>query len=120
MHTVLHTGQHPNPSRMTSIKHAIAHAFGTHSKKVWRCVIGATWSIPLRFVTLTLQVAAMGTVAGVVVHIPPGAWLHVMSLGVGVGWAMRLADNLLNEYFIFESVKRFFTQSAKKEVHGSH
>ena len=103
---------------MTHIKHAIAHAFGAHSKKVWRCVIGATWSLPLRYVTLTLQVAAMGAVAGAVVHIPAGAWLQVMSAGVAVGWAMRLADNLVNEYLIFESVKRFFTKPAKRDTHA--
>lgn len=95
---------------MQRIKHAIAHAFGNHSKKVWRCVIGATWSLPLRYVTLTLQVAAMGAVAGAVVHIPDGAWWQVMSAGVLVGWAIRLGDNLINEYFVFAGVKRFFTQ----------
>ena len=95
---------------MQGLKHAIAHAFGSHSKKVWRCVIGATWSLPLRYVTLALQIAAMGSVAGAVVHIPAADWMQVMSAGVLVGWAMRLADNLVNEYFVFAGVKRFFTQ----------
>ena len=95
---------------MQRIKHTIAHAFGDHSKKVWRSVVGATWSLPLRYVTLTLQVAAMGAMAGAVVHIPNGDWWQVMTAGVLVGWVMRLADNLINEYFVFAGVKRFFTQ----------
>jgi hypothetical protein len=103
---------------MPRIKHHIAHAFGTHSKKVWRCVIGATWSLPLRYVTLTLQVAAMGAVAGAVVHIPDGAWWQIMSAGVAVGWAIRLADNLVNEYLVFKNVKRFFTLPPNKDTHA--
>ena len=98
---------------MQSIKHTIAHAFGAHSKKVWRCIVGATWSLPLRYVTLALQVAAMGAVAGAVVHIPAADWLQVMTAGVFVGWAMRLADNLVNEYLVFEGVRRFFVKPSQ-------
>jgi hypothetical protein len=100
---------------MASLRHHIANLFGSHSRRVWRCVIGATWSLPLRYVTLALQIAAMGAVAGAVVHIPAADWMQVMSAGVLVGWVMRLADNLINEYLVFEGVKRFFNQPINRD-----
>lgn len=100
---------------MASLRRHIANLFGSHSRRVWRCVIGATWSLPLRYVTLALQLAAMGAVLGEVVHIPSDDWMQVMSAGVLVGWAVRLADNLVNEYFVFEGVKRFFNQPINQD-----
>ena len=105
---------------MPSLRYHIANLFGSHSRRVWRCLIGATWSLPLRYVTLALQVAAMGAVAGAVVHIPAADWLQVMTAGVLVGWAMRLADNLINEYLIFEGVKRFFVGPSSKSFKHFH
>jgi hypothetical protein len=42
----------------------VATAFGRHSRRVWRCIIGASWSLPLRYVTLVGQLAAVAAVTG--------------------------------------------------------
>lgn len=91
-----------------TIRHVIANCFGAHSRRVWRCIVGATWSLPIRYLTLSAQLAAIGAAAGAVVHIPPGVWLQAMSAGVAVGWAIRVIDNLLNEYVVFEVIRKCF------------
>jgi hypothetical protein len=92
------------------MREQIARAFGPHSKRIWRCIVGATWSLPLRYVTLYLQVAAMAAVLGVSWQVPLTGGAVALSAGVAVGWAIRLADNLVNEYLIFPAVKSWFVK----------
>lgn len=82
------------------------------SVKVLRAVVGASWSLPLRYITFGAQLAALAMVPGVVVHVPSGpAAVAAMSAGVLVGWALRVLDNLVNEFLVFEWVKRKFFKS---------
>lgn len=82
--------------------------------KALRALVGATWTLPLRYITLGAQLAALAMVPGVVVHVPAG-WSVVtaMSAGVLVGWALRVLDNLVNEFLVFEWIKRKFLSSKK-------
>lgn len=41
-------------------------------------------------------------------RIPLEVMFTTLSAGVAVGWALRVLDNLVNEYIVFEAVKRFF------------
>lgn len=95
---------------MNNTKTRVANAFGPHSPRVWRALVGATWSLPFRYITLGAQLAAMGLVSGVVVHVPAGTVALAMTVGVLTGWALRVLDNLINEFVVFEQVKRFFTE----------
>lgn len=101
-----------------SIKARIANAFGTNSRKVWRAIVGATWSLPFRYITFGAQLAAMATVPGVVVFVPLAAVVQALSVGVLVGWALRVLDNLINEFLVFEWIKNTFTQHNNKDGHG--
>lgn len=95
---------------MNNIRTRVANAFGPHSRRVWRALVGATWSLPFRYITFGAQLAAMGLVSGVVIDVPLSAVLQAMTAGVLVGWALRVVDNLVNEFVVFEQVKRFFTE----------
>ena len=92
----------------------VATAFGRHSRRVWRCIIGASWSLPLRYVTLLGQLAAVAAVTGVTLQLdaPAGTIATAMSAGVAVGWLASLADRLAVEYMLFPAAKRFFTRGA--------
>lgn len=92
-----------------TLRHRIATCFGSHSRRVWRCLVGATWSLPLRYVTLSAQLLVMSQVPGVGVHIPTAVMFATLSAGVAVGWLLRIADNLINEYLVFEAATRLFT-----------
>ena len=89
-------------------RHNIANCFGLHSRRVWRCLVGATWSLPLRYLTLSTQLAVMGFVPGVHIRMPLEVLFATLSAGVVVGWALRVLDNLINEYIVFEAIKKFF------------
>ena len=82
--------------------------------KALRAFVGATWTLPLRYITFGAQLAALAMVPGVVVQVPAG-WSVVtaMSAGVLVGWALRVLDNLVNEFLVFEWIKRKFLSSKK-------
>lgn len=86
----------------------IATCFGPHSRRVWRCVIGATWSLPLRYFTLAAQLAAIAAVPGVQLRVPTSALLYAMSAGVLVGWVLSLLDRLAVEFALFPAVRRYF------------
>lgn len=96
------------------LMHRVATAFGKHSRKVWRALVGATWSLPFRYITLGAQLAALSMVPGVVLAVPMGVAMQALSVGVLVGWALRVLDNLLNEFLVFEWVKKVFM----KDEHG--
>lgn len=82
--------------------------------KVLRAVVGASWSLPLRYVTFGAQLAALAMVPGVAVHVPSGPTVvAAMSAGVLVGWALRVLDNLVNEFLVFEWIKRKFLSNKK-------
>jgi hypothetical protein len=82
--------------------------------KVLRAVVGATWSLPFRYITFGGQLAALALVPGVVLHVPTGwAVVAAMTAGVLVGWGMRVLDNLINEFLVFEWIKRKFLSSKK-------
>lgn len=100
---------------MSEIKIRIATAFGPHSRKAWRAIVGATWSLPFRYITLGAQLSAMAMVPGVVINIPIEVLLMGMTAGVLVGWSLRVIDNLINEFLVFKWIKQFFKQ---KESHG--
>lgn len=95
----------------------VANAFGTNSRKVWRAVVGATWSLPFRYITFGAQLAAMTMVTGVVVSVPMDVFVQALSAGVLVGWALRVVDNLINEFLVFEWIKHVFV-GRKKDTHG--
>ena len=59
-------------SPVRPLMHRVATAFGKHSRKVWRALVGATWSLPFRYITLGAQLAALSMVPGVVVSVPMG------------------------------------------------
>lgn len=102
---------------MSVDKAFVSNAFGKHSRKVWRALVGATWSLPFRYITFGAQLSALKMVPGVVIEIPLG-WLMVagMTLGVMVGWSIRVMDNLINEFLVFKWIKQFFKE--QKEFHG--
>lgn len=99
-------------------KSRIANAFGANSRKVWRALIGASWSFPFRYITLGAQLTAIAMMPGVTIEIPAG-WLMVMGMtaGVLVGWSLRVVDNLINEFLVFEWIKHVFV-GRKKDTHG--
>lgn len=88
----------------------VATCFGRHSRRVWRCVIGATWSLPLRYLTLAGQLAAIAMLPGVSLYVPDGAMAQAMTAGVLIGWAASVADRLAVEYCLFPAVRRFFVK----------
>ena len=92
----------------------VATAFGRHSRSLWRCIIGASWSMPLRYLTLLGQLAAVAAVTGgsIRLDVPLSTLLAAMSAGVLVGWLASLADRLAVEYCLFPAAKRFFTRTA--------
>jgi hypothetical protein len=94
------------------LRRQIATCFGRHSRRVWRCIIGATWSLPLRYITLAAQLAAIATLPGVSMHLPAHGLVQALSMGVAIGWAASLADRLAVEYCLFPALRRFFVGQA--------
>lgn len=90
-----------------TMRHAIATAFGRRSRPVWRAVIGASWTLPLRFPVLAGQLAAVAAVQDATQH--TGA---ALAAGVAVGWAASLLDRLAVELALFPAVRRFFVKDA--------
>lgn len=52
---------------------AIANCFGRHSRRIWRCIVGASWALPLRYITMTAQLAVIASVPGVLLQVPAHA-----------------------------------------------
>jgi hypothetical protein len=82
--------------------------------KLTRALVGATWSIPLRYITYGAQLSATAMVAGVHIHVPMDAMLLAMTAGVMTGWALRVLDNMINEFLVFEWIKRRFFSRGKE------
>jgi len=78
------------------------------STRVCRSLVGATWSIPLRYVTLSAQLASVAYVAGIEINIPSDVLFFALSAGVVTGWALRVIDNLLNEFLVFAAISQIF------------
>jgi len=89
---------------MTFWRPMFATMFGKQSNKVWRSVIGATWTLPLRFAVFAAQLAAYG--------LTPGSHAEKLLAGVAVGWAAAVVDRLVNEFGIYPAVRRFFVKGA--------
>jgi len=83
--------------------------------RFWRAVIGATWSIPLRYVTLSAQLASIALVTGISIDIPADLLFYALTAGVMTGWAIRLIDNLLNEFLVFEAIRKKFFKGSEHE-----
>ena len=83
--------------------------------RFWRSVIGATWSIPLRYVTLSAQLASIALVTGISIDIPADLLFYALTAGVMTGWAIRLIDNLLNEFLVFEAIRKKFFKGSEHE-----
>lgn len=83
--------------------------------RFWRAVIGATWSIPLRYVTLSAQLTSIALVTGIGIDIPAGLLFYSLTAGVMTGWAIRLIDNLLNEFLVFEAIRKKFFKGSEHE-----
>ncbi len=90
-----------------SARQAIATAFGRHSRPVWRAIVGASWTLPLRYVVLAGQLAAVTAAQSAQAH--P---VLVATAGVAIGWLASLIDRLAVELAIFPAVKRFFVRGA--------
>jgi hypothetical protein len=96
-----------------SARHTIATAFGRHSRPVWRAVVGASWTLPLRFAVLSGQIAAVAAVSSATGQLSPAASASLaLSAGVAVGWLASLADRLAVELAIFPAIRRFFVRDA--------
>lgn len=94
-----------------TIRASIANAFGRHSRPVWRAVVGASWTLPLRYAVLSGQIAAVAAVSNATDQISPAASASLaLSAGVAVGWAASLADRLAVELAIFPAIRRFFVK----------
>lgn len=78
-----------------------------NDKRVCRSIIGATWSLPLRYLTLSAQIAAVMLVAGIDMQLETGVLWAALTAGVLTGWALRVIDNLLNEFFVFAAILKF-------------
>lgn len=76
-------------------------------KRVCRSIIGATWTLPLRYLTLSAQIAAVMLVSGIEMQIETGVLWASLTAGVLTGWVLRMIDNLLNEFFVFAAIIKF-------------
>lgn len=70
--------------------------------KLAKVIVGATWTLPIRFATYTAQLSATTAV-----YSSSGSPLWSLVAGVLVGWLIRVADNAINEFFVFERLARW-------------
>lgn len=91
-----------------NMRQKIANLFGKHSRKIWRSVIGALWSLPMRYITFPLQfTTALALISA------GYSWFVAMSGGVVIGLIARLLDNLAVEFVVFETIKNWFLVNKK-------
>lgn len=75
-------------------------------RRVGRALVGAVWSLPLRYITLPLVFWASLTAAGGVItadDLRPGL---VITAGVLMAVALRAVENLLLEFALFPALMR--------------
>ncbi len=92
-------------------RHAVANAFGPHSRKVWRAIVGAVWTYPFRMLTLPAAIAATGLVD--VLSIPFDQLVCGIAKGALLGMVLMVGQLLINEYVVFEYLSRWFTGKKK-------
>ena len=70
--------------------------------RVWRSIIGATWTLPIRFAVFSTQLAAF--------TLTPGTDVEKLLAGVAVGWTASVLDRLINEFHVYPALRRFFVE----------
>lgn len=70
--------------------------------KLAKVIVGATWTLPIRFATYTAQLSATTAV-----YSGTDSQLLSLTAGVFVGWLIRVADNAINEFLVFERLARW-------------
>lgn len=89
-------------------RHAIANAFGPHSRKVWRAIVGAVWTYQFRMFTLPASIAATGLVD--VLSIPLNQLAVGIAKGALLGMVLMVVQLLINEFLVFDFLSRWFTK----------
>lgn len=82
-------------------------------KRLWRALIGALWSIPLRFVSIPAIAASMIYAAGGKLTTNDLLTTEVAAAGVAVSVALRFLDNLMIEFAVFPALMRIFSGAKK-------
>lgn len=74
--------------------------------RLTRCLLGALWSLPLRFFTVPAMFYAAMLVGGGAITPENYGSPSVILSGAFVGVLLRFVDNLAVEYAIFPTVKK--------------
>ena len=82
-------------------------------KRLMRALLGAMWSIPLRFLTVPAMLYASILAAGGTITADNFSAPAVILSGVFVGVVLRFVDNLTIEFAIFPAIMKIITKGAK-------